>query len=107
MKMIRMAVLVAAASAAASKAKDYARENPEKASQAIGTVESFLAGKAGPKYADKVGKGSDALRTSLGLSARTTTPPSSASPVVTGSSSSDQGNGFEPKDPPRGFDPSI
>ena len=65
--MIRMAVVVAAASAAASKAKQYARENPEQASQAISRAESFLAAKAGPKYADKVGKGGVALRSGLGL----------------------------------------
>ena len=71
MRIIRMAAFIAAASAAVSKAKEYARENPEQASQTIDKVESFVAGKAGPKYADKVGKGSHALRSSLGLSPRT------------------------------------
>jgi hypothetical protein len=69
MKMIRMAVLVAAAAAAASKAKEYARDNPDQASRTLAQVESFVAAKAGPKYADKVGKGGAALRSSLGLSA--------------------------------------
>ena len=73
MKMIRTAALVAAAAAAISRAKDYARENPEKASETIDKAESFVRGKAGPKYADKVGKGSSALRRSLGLSAGSST----------------------------------
>ena len=47
MKMIRMAALIAAAAAAASKAKDYARENPDKASETLDKVEAFVAGKAG------------------------------------------------------------
>ena len=99
MKMIRMAVLVAAASAAASKAKEYARENPEKASQTIGKVEAFVSDKAGPQYADKVAKGSHALRASLGLPEATT---GSGTPTA-----STEVAGSEPTDPPRGFDPSI
>jgi hypothetical protein len=91
MKMIRMAVLVAAAVAAASKAKDYARENPEQASQTLDKVESFGAGKAGPKYADKVEKGSGALRSSLGLSAGA--PGGASTPTAPAA--------------PTGFDPSI
>ena len=95
MKMIRMAVLVAAAAAAASKAKDYARENPEQASRTLAQVESFVAGKAGPKYADKVGKGGAALRSGLGLSAAAPEasaqqPPPASAPAA-----------------PAGFDPSI
>ena len=53
--------------AAATKVKDYARNNPEKADQAIGKVEGFVRSKAGAQHADKVGKGSDALRKGLGL----------------------------------------
>jgi MT0933-like antitoxin protein len=91
MKVIRMAALIAAATAAASKAKEYARENPDKASQTLDKAEAFVAGKAGPKYADKVGKGSDALRSSLGLpkgastagaaEGTTGTPPSTVTPT--------------------------
>ena len=81
MKMIRMAAFIAAASAAVSKAKDYARENPDKASQTIDRVEAFVAGKAGPKYADKVGKGSQALRSSLGLPAGAGAARQSAGPA--------------------------
>ena len=117
MKMIRMAALIAAATAAASKAKDYARENPEKASETLDKVEAFVAGKAGPKYADKVGKGSHALRASLGLPAGAaaaagsagTEPVAPASPAVLGTDGPSPvvGEGPEPEGPPRTFDPSI
>jgi hypothetical protein len=92
MKMIRMAVLVAAATAAASKAKDYARENPEQASRTLERAQAFVAGKAGPKYADKVGKGGAALRSGLGLPAAAEPsdgpPPASPAPAA--------GTGFDP-----------
>jgi MT0933-like antitoxin protein len=70
MKIIRTAALVAAATAAVSKAKEYARDNPAQASETIDKIEAFVRDKAGPKYAGKVGQGSDALRSSLGLTAR-------------------------------------
>ena len=117
MKMIRMAALIAAAAAAASKAKEYARENPESASETLDKVEAFVAGRAGPKYADKVGKGSRALRSSLGLSAGAggaagpagTGPVAPASPSRAGTDgpSSGTGNGAGPAGPPATFDPSI
>ena len=89
MKMIRMAVLVAAATVAATKAKEFARDNPDQASRTLDQVESFVSGKAGPKYADKVGKGGAALRSSLGLPASSSggtggPPPSSAPGAPTG-----------------------
>ena len=128
MKVIRMAALIAAATAAASKAKEYARENPDKASQTLDKAEAFVAGRAGPKYADKVGKGSDALRSSLGLpkgastagaeeptgtppstvtstpSAGTTTSTPSAGTTTPTASTTD---GSAPENPPKTFDPSI
>ena len=120
MKMIRMAVVIAAATAAASKAKEYARENPDKASQTIDKAEAFVAGKAGPKYAGKVGKGSDALRNSLGLPAGTSAAGSAEGSTATPSSnvtstpSSGTGtptpattDGSAPDVPPKAFDPSI
>jgi hypothetical protein len=119
MKMIRMAAFIAAASAAVSKARDYARENPDKASQTIDKVEAFVAGKAGPKYADKVGKGSDALRSSLGLSAGAgaagpaQSAGTGASTVSPGPGDGTSGRSSGPTDgppsdgPPRAFDPSI
>lgn len=117
MKIIRMAALVAAAAAAASKARDYARENPEKATETLDKVEAFVTGKAGPKYADKVGKGSEALRASLGLSAGAggaagsagagPVAPASPSPAHTDGPSTGTGDGSPPDGPPRAFDPSI
>ena len=117
MKMIRMAALIAAAAAAASKAKDYARENPDKASETLDKVEAFVAGKAGPKYADKVGQGGHALRASLGLStagggatgSAGTDPVAPAPPTPLGTDGPPPvaGDGSEPEGPPRPFDPSI
>ena len=113
MKMIRTAALVAAAAAAYSKAKDYARENPAKASETIDNVESFVRGKAGPKYADKVGKGSRALRSSLGLTGTTSSfsgdhdtvsRPATSAPSSTTPPSSADGSGASG---PQGFDPAI
>ena len=100
MKMIRMAVVIAAATAAASKAKEYARENPDKASETIDKAEAFVAGKAGPKYAGKVGKGGDALRNSLGL-------PAGTSAAGTGTPTPATTDGSAPDVPPKAFDPSI
>ena len=122
MKVIRTAALVAAATAAVSKAKDYARENPQKASETIDKAESFVRGKAGPKYADKVAKGSGALRKSLGLSAGaasggSTTTTGTSSPTSTGgSAATSNGSSTTPTRPtsdgsssttPGGYDPSI
>lgn len=119
MKVIRTAALVAAATAAVSKAKEYARENPAKASETIDKAESFMRSKAGPKYADKVGKGSSALRKGLGLSAGSTaTATGSTTPTTTGGTTptATTGGSTPPAAPPsdgsssanpRGFDPSI
>ena len=113
MKMIRTAALVAAAGAAYSKAKDYARENPEKASETIDKVESFVRGKAGPKYSDKVGKGGQALRSTLGLTGAgssssgdqgTVSRPTTSAPSSTTPPSSTDGPGATG---PQGFDPAI
>ena len=111
MKVIRTAALVAAAGAAISRAKDYASENPEKASETIDKAESFVRGKAGPKYADKVGKGSSALRRSLGLSAASST--GSSAPMTTRSGdtttttpTAQTSDGSSPTTP-AGYDPSI
>ncbi|WP_051750364.1 antitoxin [Phycicoccus jejuensis] len=57
----------AALIAAVTKVKDYARNNPQKADEAIGKVEGFVRSKAGPTHSAKVDKGSDALRKGLGL----------------------------------------
>ncbi len=107
MKLVRTAVLVAAAVAAVNKAKEYARDNPEAASGTIDKAESFVRGKAGPKYSDTVGKGSQALRQGLGLPRATTAPTST---TTTATSPPD---GSAPNDPggargtPAGVDPAI
>ncbi|HMM93673.1 antitoxin [Phycicoccus sp.] len=80
----------AALIAAVTKVKDYARQNPEKASEAIEKVEGFVRSKAGPTHSAKVDKGGDALRKGLGLP-----PHGSAGPGVTGT-------GQAPPPPPRG-----
>jgi hypothetical protein len=107
MKLVRTAVLVAAAVAAVNKAKEYARDNPEAASGTIDKAESFVRGKAGPKYADTVGKGSQALRQGLGLP-RATTPPTGTTTAATstpdGSAPNDRGGAGGT---PAGFDPAI
>ena len=107
MKLIRTAVLVAAAVAAVNKAKEYARDNPEAASGTIDKAESFVRGKAGPKYADTVGKGSQALRQGLGLppvaaSAGGATAATTSSPADVSAPTDDAGPGAR-----SGFDPAI
>ncbi len=103
MKIIRTAALVALATAAVSKAKEYARDNPAQASETLDKVEAFVRDKAGPTYSDKVGAGSSALRRSLGLR----TGPADATAPSAGTSSGST-------TPPRtgdtstsGFDPAI
>lgn len=112
MKIIRTAALVAAAAAAVSKAKEYARENPAQASETLDSMEGFLRDKAGPKYADKIGTGTNAIRSSLGLTgqrSRGTSAGPAAQPVR--SSTSGDAPESSPSEagtsPPGGFDPSI
>ncbi len=102
MKIIRTAALVAVATAAVSKAKEYARNNPSQASDTIDKVEGFVRDKAGPKYTDKVGQGSAALKRSLGLKGAT---PGAAS--STGSDAQPVSAPTQGETPPAGFDPSI
>ncbi|QIM21521.1 antitoxin [Phycicoccus sp. HDW14] len=85
MAKVRAAALIAAV----TKVKDYARDNPQKADEAIGRVEGFVRSKAGPQHADKVGKGGQALRKGLGL------PPTGSGGVVGG-----PGGGQVPPPPP-------
>lgn len=66
MARLRAAALIAAV----NKARDYARNNPEKTSEMIGKVEGFARTKAGPKHTGTVGKGADALRRGLGVDGR-------------------------------------
>ncbi|HET7822143.1 MAG TPA: antitoxin [Ornithinibacter sp.] len=105
MKLIRTAVLVAAAVAAVNKAKEYARDNPEAASGTIDKAESFVRDKAGPKYADTVGKGSQALRQGLGL------PRAAGSSAGTSTATTSSADPSSPTpgaaQTPAGFDPAI
>lgn len=67
--------LIAMAGAAAMKARDYARQNPDKVSKALDRVESTVSTRTHGKYDAKVGKGTGALRKSLGLATPGTTHP--------------------------------
>ena len=108
MKLIRTAVLVAAAVAAVNKAKEYARDNPEAASGTIDKAESFVRGKAGPKYADTVGKGSQALRQGLGLPRGAASAGSATTAATTPSSADASAPTQSPAaGTPAGFDPAI
>ncbi len=84
MKKVRAAVVIAAATTAYTKAKDFARENPEQASSAIDKVEDFVRGKTPPKHAEKIGKGSAAVRKGLGLPSRATPPAASSTSGTAG-----------------------
>ncbi len=75
MAKIPTKTLIAMAGAAAMKARDYARENPDKVGQALDRVESTVSSRTHGKYDTKIGKGSSALRSALGLTSRGTTPP--------------------------------
>ena len=78
MKKIRAAAVIAVATTAYTKAKDYARTNPEQASSTIDKVEDFMRGRTPAKHADKIGQGSTAVRKGLGLPDRATPAAASA-----------------------------
>ncbi len=70
MKKVRAAALIAVVTTVVSQARDYARDNPGQAGEAVDQVERFLRGRLAPQhgvYVDKVGAG---LRQGLGLPAR-------------------------------------
>ena len=69
MKKVRAAAVIAVASTAYKQLQDYARDNPERTSSAIDSVESFLRQKAPPQYTSKIEGGGRALRRHLGLPA--------------------------------------
>ena len=70
----RTAAMVAVMTTAVSKVRDYAREHPEQAGQAVDKVEEFVRGRAAPKHVPYVEKGGKALRQGLGLPLRTVPP---------------------------------
>ena len=67
MAKIRSKALIAMAGAMAMRARDYARENPEKVAQTLDSVEAAVSHRTNGKYDSKVRKGSSALRKGLGL----------------------------------------
>lgn len=66
----RTAAMVAVMTTAVTKVREYAREHPEEAGQAVDKVEDFVRGRAAPKHAAYIDKGSKALRQGLGLPLR-------------------------------------
>ncbi len=83
MKTVRAAAVVAVATTAVGKVRDYAREHPDQASRAVDTVEGFVRGHAADKHGPAIDKGSAALRRGLGLPPR---PASSAAGSPAGGS---------------------
>ncbi len=67
MAKVRSKALIAMAGAMAMRARDYARENPEKVAQTLDSVEAAVSHRTNGKYDSKVRKGSSALRKGLGL----------------------------------------
>lgn len=101
MKKVRAATAIALATTAYRQLQDYARENPERTSSVLGSVETFLREKAPPQYSSKIDGGGAALRRHLGLPARPATPPSSAAPFAGPAPTT------EVRKDATGFDPSI
>ena len=70
MKKVRAAAVIAVVTTAVSQARDYARENPDQAGEAVDQVERFLRGRLAPQHGVYVDKGGAALRQGLGLPRR-------------------------------------
>ena len=103
MAKIPTKTLIAMAGAAAMKVRDYARENPDKVGQALDRVESTVSTRTHGKYDAKVGKGSSALRRSLGLTSTGTTHPAVGTtppPPPTGTSTPPPPTGTSTPPPP-------
>jgi hypothetical protein len=79
-KKVRTAAVVAVMTTAVSKVRDYAREHPDQAGQAVDKVEDFVRGRTAPKHAAYIDKGSSALRQGLGLPARRSAAPEAGPP---------------------------
>jgi hypothetical protein len=67
---VRAAALIAVVTTAVSAARDYARENPDQAGDALDQVERFLRGKLPPQHAGHVHRVGAGLRQGLGLPTR-------------------------------------
>jgi hypothetical protein len=71
-KKVRAAAVIAVVTTVVSQARDYARDNPDQAAEAVDQVERFLKGRLPPAYGAYVGRGGSALRQGLGLVPRAT-----------------------------------
>ena len=103
--MARGIIKLAALAGLAQQAREYARKNPESVSSAIGKVESLIGRKVGPKYADQVGKGGNALRSGLGISSARPATGAAATPRddVTSSFGATSGTGSTNPPPSSGY----
>ena len=86
MKKVRAAALVAVVTTVVSQARDYARDNPDQAGEALDQVERFLRGRLAPQHGAKVDKVGAGLRQGLGLPTRdaraTKAPRDAAAPLT-------------------------
>jgi len=80
-KKVRAAAVIAVVTTAVSQARDYAREHPDEAGDAVDKVEQFLRARLAPRHGAYLDKGGSALRQGLGLPARD--PSRASSPVGT------------------------
>jgi hypothetical protein len=69
-KKVRAAAVIAVVTTVVSQARDYARDNPDQAGEAIDQVERFLRGRLAPQHGAYVDKAGAGLRQGLGLPAR-------------------------------------
>ena len=74
MKKVRATAVVAVMATAVTKVREYAKEHPEQAGRAADAVEDFVRGRAAPKHAPYLDKGSKAVRMGLGIPLRPLTP---------------------------------
>ena len=80
-KKVRAAAVIAVITTAVSQARDYAREHPDEAGDAVDKVEQFLRARLAPRHGAYLDKGGAALRQGLGLPARD--PSRASGPVGT------------------------
>ena len=65
--MARRAIKLAALITVAQQAREYAQKNPAQVNAALGRLEDTVRSRLHPKYSAHVGKGSQALRSGLGI----------------------------------------
>ncbi|GAB3581102.1 antitoxin [Calidifontibacter terrae] len=76
-----------------SKAKDFARKNPDKVRQGVDKAETIVNEKTGGKFADQIHKGGDAVEGQLGVPGQATTNTPAQQPT------GDQPQGQQPTTP--------